>query len=307
VTDSRPAPPRRGTPPPGPDAAIRRESGIERWSDRIIRAVLWAIMRLPYRLRIPLAGWVVARLVAPIAGYSNRIRKNLALVCPELAGTERRRLVRGVSDNVGRCLAELWSGAEFNAQMRGMPVTGPGAEAIAAAHRDGRPVILATGHFGNYNASRAVMLAHGYPVGALYKPMTNAAFNDHYVAAMSAIGTPLFARGRQGMGEMIRFLREGGMLGMLFDLHVGDGAELTFFGHRAKTATTAADLAIKYGAELVPIYGIRAPDGLSFEIRAEAPVPHGDPLAMMQSLNDGLETLVRRHMDQWFWIHRRWK
>ncbi len=28
---------------------------------------------------------------------------------------------------------------------------------------------------------------------------------------------------------------------------------------------------------------------------------------MMQALNDDLETLVRAHMDQWFWIHRRWK
>ena len=28
---------------------------------------------------------------------------------------------------------------------------------------------------------------------------------------------------------------------------------------------------------------------------------------MTQDLNDGLEALVREHMGQWFWIHRRWK
>jgi KDO2-lipid IV(A) lauroyltransferase len=28
---------------------------------------------------------------------------------------------------------------------------------------------------------------------------------------------------------------------------------------------------------------------------------------MMQAVNDNLEALVREHMDQWLWIHRRWK
>ena len=29
--------------------------------------------------------------------------------------------------------------------------------------------------------------------------------------------------------------------------------------------------------------------------------------AMTQALNDSLEALVRQHVDQWLWIHRRWK
>ena len=41
--------------------------------------------------------------------------------------------------------------------------------------------------------------------------------------------------------------------------------------------------------------------------QVEPPVPPGTPEAMTQGLNDSLEALVRRHMDQWFWIHRRWK
>jgi KDO2-lipid IV(A) lauroyltransferase len=106
---------------------------------------------------------------------------------------------------------------------------------------------------------------------------------------------------------MVRHLRSGGMLGMLIDQHMGHGAPLTFFGKTALTALSAADLALKYDALLVPTYGIRGPDGLSFTIVVEAPIPAGTPEAMTQALNDSLEALVRRHMDQWFWIHRRWK
>jgi KDO2-lipid IV(A) lauroyltransferase len=179
--------------------------------------------------------------------------------------------------------------------------------ALEAAHREGRPVILVTGHFGNYDASRAALIARGYRVGALYMPMANPFFNAHYVRAISGIGTPLFPRGRAGLADMVRHLRSGGMLGMLVDQHMRHGEELTFFGRPALTALSAADLALKYGALLVPTYAVRKADGLSFDIIVEPPIPTGTPEAMTQALNDSLEALVRQHIDQWFWIHRRWK
>ena len=155
--------------------------------------------------------------------------------------------------------------------------------------------------------ARGALVARGYRVGGLYKPMKNPLFNDHYVKAISTIGEPLFPRGPDGLGAMVRFLKSGGMLGLVMDQHMGHGAPITFFGKRAWTATSAADLALKYDAEIIPIYGIRRDDGLNFDIRAEAPIPKGDPVTMTQAINDSLEALVRQHMGQWFWIHRRWK
>ena len=58
---------------------------------------------------------------------------------------------------------------------------------------------------------------------------------------------------------------------------------------------------------MVPTYGIRRANGLDFDVVIEEPIPHGNPEAMTQALNDSLEALVRQYMDQWFWIHRRWK
>jgi KDO2-lipid IV(A) lauroyltransferase len=202
---------------------------------------------------------------------------------------------------------EIYSGPEFIARAVTHPLTGPGVAALEEAHRLNRPVILVTGHFGNYDASRAALIARGYRVGALYMPMANPYFNAHYVKAISGIGTPLFPRGRAGLADMVRHLRSGGMLGMLVDQHMGHGEQLTFFGQEALTALSAAELALKYDADLIPTYAVRRPDGLSFDIVVEAPIPKGSPEAMTQALNNSLEALVRQHLDQWFWIHRRWK
>lgn len=275
--------------------------------DRLLRAVIGGLLRVPYRWRVPLCGWVMAWLVAPLAGYRARVRANLALVRPDLPATEVRRLMRAVPNNAGRTLIEIYSGAEFAARVATMPISGPGLAALDRAQAAGRPVVLVSGHFGNYDAGRAALIARGHRVGALYRPMNNRYFNEHYVRAMQSIGKPMFPRGKKGLAEMVRFLRGGGMLAMLNDQHVYEGARLGFFGREAMTALSAAEMALRYDAELVPFYGIRQPDGLTFHILVEAPVPRGTAEAMTQALNDGLEAHVRDHMEQWFWIHRRWK
>lgn len=275
--------------------------------DRALRSLIWLLLRLPYRWRVPLCGWVMSRVISPLAGYDGRIRENLSLVLPGLPDTEVRRITRAVPDNVGRTIIEIYSGPEFVARVTQNPLTGAGVATLDQAHREKRPVILVTGHFGNYDASRAALIARGYRVGALYMPMANTYFNAHYVRAISGIGKPLFPRGRSGLADMVRHLRSGGMLGMLVDQHMRHGEDLTFFGQQALTALSAAELALKYNALLIPTYAVRRADGLSFDIIVEAPIPHGPPETMTQALNDSLETLVRKHIDQWFWIHRRWK
>jgi KDO2-lipid IV(A) lauroyltransferase len=66
-------------------------------------------------------------------------------------------------------------------------------------------------------------------------------------------------------------------------------------------------LALKHDALLVPIYVIRNPDGLSFSIEVETPIPPSDPMTMTRALNDSLSAVVQANMDQWMWSLRRWK
>ena len=82
---------------------------------------------------------------------------------------------------------------------------------------------------------------------------------------------------------------------------------LTFFGKPAHTPLSAAEWAVKYDALLVPVFGIRQEDGLTFHLSVEEPIAHAAPDQMMQDYNDVVERVARAHPDQWFWIHNRWK
>lgn len=279
--------------------------------DRVVNAAarlaIGTALVLPYRRRVPAFGWFAARVAAPLAGWDARVRDNLARIFPDMPEAEVRRLVRAVPDMFGRALIEMYSGEAFKRRVRDAPVRGDGLPALEEARGAGRPVLLVTGHFGSYDAARLALIQRGFRVGGLYNPMANPLFNAHYVRAMESLSTPVFERSRRGMAQMVRFLREGGMVGIVADQHMRHGVPLDFMGQPAWTALSAAELALKYDALAVPAYGIRRPDGLHFEVEVHAPLPRGTPEEMTQAMNDSLAAMVRRYPEQWFWIHRRWK
>jgi KDO2-lipid IV(A) lauroyltransferase len=287
--------------------APRTPTLADRAVDLAGRSSIRLMLQLPYERRVPAMGWLMRRLVGPMVGARRRISANLRHVWPDLGPADHARLTAETLDNFGRAMIESFSGAEFAARAAASPVEGAGLAALERAHAARRPVVLVTAHLGNLHAARAWLLARGFRVGGFYRPLANPLFNPRYVAAMSAIGEPLFPAGREGMAAMVRFLRGGGMLGLVADHHMSRGVLLDFLGRPALTALSAAELALRYDADLVPLYGIRAADGLGFRIRIEPPIPHSDPRTMTLALNESAGAVIRQHPGQWFWLHRRWK
>ena len=271
------------------------------------RGLIGLALVLPYPWRIGFVGWLMRRVIGPYAGYSARARENLALIWPDRPEPERASIAEASLDNAGRTLIENYSTRAFLARAQKIEPEGPGYAALIAARDARRPVILVSGHFGNYEAARASLVARGFDIGGLYRNLSNRYFNAHYVQTMQAFGGPVFPQGRAGTAGFVRHLKAGGQLVLLFDQDVGGAPTLPFLGAPARTATSAADLALRLGADLIPFFATRQPDGISFRVTLDAPVPHGAPEAMMLEVTRALETRIMAHPGQWFWIHRRWK
>jgi len=252
-------------------------------------------------------GWLMARVIAPLAGYRRRVRQNLRLIWPDMSERDLRALCLGVPDNFGRTLAEIFSGSQFKARLKDCRLEGDGVEALRQAHAAGRPIILVSGHFGNHDAVRACVSEQFSPVGALYRPLRSQAFNGAWEAAISGIAAPIFPLGRRGLAEMVRYLKSGNIVALLIDQHQGSGAPLDFMGRPAMTALSAAEMALKYDALLLPVFGLRNPDGLSFRALIEAPIAPSDAQTMTAEFNARMGAMVTAYPAQWFWVHRRWK
>jgi KDO2-lipid IV(A) lauroyltransferase len=275
-------------------------------ADRALRGLISTLMRLPYNSRVPMMGSALRRAIGPLTGYRKRAEDNLALIYPDMGAVERRKLAAQCCDNFGRTIIENYSWREFGERLQNTKPTGPGLDAIADAKAAQKPIIFVTAHFGNHEAPRQVLTRLGHDIGGLYRPMQNAYFNDHYAKTMTSWGGPVFAQGRKGTMGFVRHLHGGGMGTLLYDVSA-KGKRLPFMGRPARTSLSAAEIALKLDAVMIPYFGIRQADGLSFAVEVEEPIAPDTPANMLLQMNARLEAQIARNPDQWFWVHRRWK
>lgn len=291
---------------PRTDMPWRKRAG-HYLSNAVIVSLIRLALVIPYTLRVRLFGALVANVVGPLVGYRRRALAHLAHIFPDMDDAQRRAIAKKSLNNVGRTLIENYSAKDMRERMQDHPISGEGLEALKQAQAEGRPVILVTGHFGNYETTRAALMARGFEFGGLYRKMANPYFNAHYIKTMTDMAGPVFPQGAKGTRGFVKHLRAGGHLVLLFDQHVFYAPVLDFVGKPARTAVSAAELALRYNAVLIPFYGIRQPDGFSFKTVLEAPIEHTDALSMTQTMNDGLSARIRALPEQYFWVHRRWR
>ncbi|MEO0676594.1 MAG: lauroyl acyltransferase [Pseudomonadota bacterium] len=279
-----------------------------RWlQNALFVGVIGGLRRLPYERRMTTMSWLCRKVIGPLAGYRRRADTNLALIYPEKSSTERAAITDQVLDTFGRSIMENYSHAEFRERIATHEIEGPGLAAAEEARAAGRAIIFTSGHWGNHEATRIALDQRGFSVGGLYKPMENRYFNVHYEESIRHVSGPIFPKGKEGTKEFLRFLSKGGHGFLLHDIYFNRGEWMDFLGKPAKTAMSAAELAIRFDAVLIPYFNTRLEDPNTFRIELCAPIAHTDARTMMREVMDLLEDRVANDPGQWMWIHRRWK
>ncbi|MDT7952297.1 MAG: lauroyl acyltransferase [Acetobacteraceae bacterium] len=260
-------------------------------------------------------GGAVARGIGPWLPVSKVADHNLRMALPALTAHERRRIVRGVWDNLGRTAAEF----PHVGSLSECP-SGPGWEVVGAEHVEalaarGGPAILFTGHIGNWEVLPLATARKGVPLATVYRASDNRAIDALIIALRrdaAGAATKLFPKGAQGARQTLLHLRQNGFVGLLQDQKMNDGIRAEFFGHAAMTASSLAALALKTDCPVLPVYATRlAP--CRFRVTFEPPVPRpqtgdraADVAALTQTVNDRLEAWIRAKPESWLWLHRRW-
>ncbi|MEY8100055.1 lysophospholipid acyltransferase family protein, partial [Falsihalocynthiibacter sp. S25ZX9] len=98
----------------------------------------------------------------------------------------------------------------------------------------------------------AVIKMHGLESGAVYRPQNNSHYERRILAGIEAGGKPIFATGRVGTKALVRHVRDGGIVSILFDEKYSEGVRLPFLGLDALTSLSAAQLALKYDLPMIP-------------------------------------------------------
>lgn len=235
-----------------------------------------------------------------------RFNREAKRVFPNMKRSARAKLGQDMGRHMGRTLFEIYHDAEFQTQHHKFSASGPGIVALKEAQAAGKGVIIVSGHFGQWEAVRAVIKMHGFESGAVYRPQKNRHYERRLLAGIEAGGKPILATGRVGTKALVRHLRSGGIISILLDEKYSEGVRIPFLGHDALTSLSAAQLALKYDLPMIAAYGIRTEDGNAFRVEFEAPIPHTDAITMTHAFNDSLSARIMTNPEQWYWMLRRW-
>lgn len=273
---------------------------------------LWAALSLswplPFGQRSALVGGMVGLVMRWLPAARRRFDAEILRIYPGMTAAERGRLAQAMGRNMGRTLFEILHNATFRERISRFHVQGEGLAALEHAHAAGRGAIIVSGHFGQWDAVRAVLRARGMETGGVYRPQANRHYQRRFLAGIEAGGSPIIPIGRAGTVDMVRHLRQGGFFAILLDEKYPEGDLVPFLGQPALTSTAAAKLALRYGLPLVPAYGIRkGADGQDFDVVFEPPIPHTNALDMTRAVNDSLSRQITARPDQWYWLLGRWQ
>lgn len=188
-----------------------------------------------------------------------------------------------------------------------------GYENFEAANGKGKGVIFLTAHLGAFDLQVTTMAMRGLNPNIIGTPLKDERLNDLLWNYRNKHGAIAIERGRETF-RMIKILKSGGSVALLIDQDTKVKSRfVNFFGMPAATPVGATVLALKTGAAIVPTYVHLGDDWKQhMHILPEIPMKvTGDDEADMvyntQVLTDFIETQIRKHPDQWVWMHERWK
>ena len=273
-------------------------------------ALLSVLGRLPLTLAFRLGGLLDLLAWAVLPGYRRLARRNVAIAFGgTMSDREIRRTVRQHFRNLGANLLSVPRLASLPEEKVQARVDLIGLPALRATLEQGRGVVLAINHIGNWELyAQLIGRVREFPVGAIFQSQRNKYINRLIERSRQRLGLRTFDR-RKGYLDAVDLVEKGGVLAILVDQHAGDGALWTpLFRKLASTSPLAAIIAERTGAPLISV-AIHTTGVARWRCIIEPPLePQDRSVAELTlELNRTLEREISVSPPDWFWVHNRWK
>ena len=174
----------------------------------------------------------------------------------------------------------------------------------------GGTVNFVSAHLANFDIMAMELEKKNIHLAAIYRPLNNFFLKPlmEYLRKKYICENQI-KKGLNGVREAIEYIKKNYSIALMIDQRVSEGEKIQFFGKPALTTTLPAQLAIKYGLDIIPVF-IERFEGSKFEIEfldRIDPKNFNNKLELTRKLNNILEEMIRKKPNQWIWTHNRWK
>jgi KDO2-lipid IV(A) lauroyltransferase len=271
--------------------------------------LVWALRVLPL--------WAANRLARAAAGLLDlavpKLRrvglKNLSFAFPEVQTNRHNQIVDGVFRSIARMLVALARFPSIDRTNVSEWIHYEGLENYLEAKREGRGVLVATAHLGNWELSAFAHALLTEPMNVMARPLDNPLVDAIVEQRRTLSGNRLIFK-RDAARSVIKALKNNEAVGVLIDQNTSaaEGVFVNFFGLPACAGSAFVKFAHHAGAPVIPGFALWNDSAQRYTLRFYPRVEiTGDVERDTQRIHAIVENIIRQYPEQWMWIHRRWK
>lgn len=260
-----------------------------------------------------------ASLISFFFFYVVPIRKdvvydNLKHAFPELAFDEIKKIAYGSYKSFAITLVEILYLPRITKEQIKRVVNFNNLDLIDKKEQEQNGVILLSGHFGNWEyCAISVGAQLNKKLSVVVKPQRNTFVNDWMNQARTRWTNEVIPLGAS-IRNVYSVLFNKGMVAMVADQRgPEESIKLEFFGRKTSVYTGPAVLSLKMNVPIIYGIAIRQPD-FSYNLvfveisRENLPDEYDEKVKVLsERMLKYLEDVIRKHPEQWLWMHKRWK
>lgn len=289
---------------------MRARPAIRNWAEYLAAATaLKTLEWLPGAAAYLLARFYTRLFDRAIPRLRRTAECNLALAMPELDARRQQAVIDGVFRSIARALVCFAKFPSMRPENIRQWIRCEGGEYFEQALRQGRGVLFATAHLGNWELSAFAHAILTGPMNVVVRPLDNPLI-DAMVERRRALSGNRLIQKKDFARSILKALAANEAVGILIDQNatLDSGVFVNFFGMPACAGAGFAKIAAHSEAAVIPGFALWSASERRYVLRFYPPLEMtGDAARDTQALQAKLEEVIRAYPEQWLWIHRRWK
>jgi KDO2-lipid IV(A) lauroyltransferase len=240
-----------------------------------------------------------------------RLRTNLSIVNPRLSDEKLEELVKVAFRSYLRYWCDTfrihkWSPAKIQST-----VTTTNDHLLRDPMKDGRGVIIALPHSGNWDHAGAYFCQEGIPLVTVAEVLKPERLFKKFLEYRTSMGFEVLGLDARAFVTLIRRAREKRLIALVADRDLSDsGIPVQFFGKTAKMPAGPAVLALKEGLPIVVAHVSYTRAGIHIDFQA-VPLAQGlteDEIIArtVQAIATTFELGIAAHPQDWHMLQRIW-
>ncbi len=284
--------------------------GPKHWPTWLLLALMFTINLLPFRVQMFIGRMIGKLLYVAFKSRRKIALRNIELCFPEKSAAEREIIVKRNIENTGIAMLETtiaWWWPDW--RLRSLTKL-KGYEHVEQAVAQGKGVLLLMAHSLHLELDGRIFGMTHEGIG-FYRPHNNPLME--YFQYNGRCKSNKYMVGKRNIRGLIDALKQGEVCYYLPDQDYGrTRCEFVPFFAVKDTATTTGTLmfAEQTDCAIIPMLSARLPGGQGYEIEllpAFDNMPSGDKAADVTRVNQWVEQTVGANIDQYMWVHRRFK